>query len=34
LHERQQAPRFVVDGNGGHGFAQVVDALLAAQGGR
>lgn len=34
LHERQQAPRFVVEGSGGHGFAQVVDALLAARGGR
>jgi len=28
LRERGQAPRFVVDGNGGFGFAQVVNALL------
>lgn len=30
LRERGQAPRFVVDGEGGFGFAQVVDALLSA----
>ncbi|MCC7108028.1 MAG: HAD family phosphatase [Deltaproteobacteria bacterium] len=28
LRERGQAPRFLVEGEGGHGFAQVVDALL------
>ena len=28
LRERGQAPRFVVDGSGGFGFAQVVNALL------
>lgn len=28
LRERGQAPRFVVDGNGGFGFSQVVNALL------
>lgn len=32
LRERGQAPRYVVDGEGGHGFAEVVDALLAARG--
>jgi len=28
LREREQAPRYVVDGDGGLGFAQVVNALL------
>ncbi len=28
LTARGEAPRFVVDGNGGHGFAQVVNALV------
>jgi len=28
LRERGQAPRFLVEDEGGHGFAQVVDALL------
>jgi hypothetical protein len=28
LREKGQEPRFVVDGNGGHGFAQIVNALL------
>ncbi len=32
LRERGQAPRFVVQGEGGFGFAQVVDALLEARG--
>lgn len=31
LRERGQAPRFLVTGEGGHGFAQVVDALLQAR---
>ncbi len=31
LRERQQEPRFVVDAEGGHGFAEVVDALLEAR---
>lgn len=31
LQERQQAPRFLVEGKGGHGFAQVVDALVSAR---
>lgn len=33
LRERQQAPRFVVAGEGGHGFAEVVEALLEARAG-
>jgi HAD superfamily hydrolase (TIGR01484 family) len=32
LHARGQAPRYVVDGDGGHGFAEVVAALIAARG--
>ena len=32
LVERNQAPRYVVGGEGGHGFAEVVDALLEARG--
>ncbi len=32
LAQRGQAPRYVVDGDGGHGFAQVVDMLLEARG--
>jgi 3-deoxy-D-manno-octulosonate 8-phosphate phosphatase KdsC-like HAD superfamily phosphatase len=31
LQERQQAPRYLVEGKGGHGFAQVVDALVSAR---
>lgn len=31
LHERGQAPRFMVDGQGGYGFAQVVNDLLDAR---
>lgn len=31
LRAKGQAPRFVVDGSGGFGFAQVVNALLAAR---
>jgi HAD superfamily hydrolase (TIGR01484 family) len=31
LHERGQAPRYVVDGDGGFGFAQVVATLLEAR---
>jgi HAD superfamily hydrolase (TIGR01484 family) len=32
LAERGQSPAFITDGEGGHGFAQIVDALLAARG--
>ena len=31
LRERGQSPRFLVDGNGGFGFAQVVNSLLAVR---
>jgi hypothetical protein len=34
LHALGQAPRFVVDGQGGHGFAQIVELLVSAREGR